>query len=115
MPVNNFFGNSEADSRSFKFCPGIQALKNGELPAETEVLTMADQYNEHVMTRLRLEEGVDWTNIQRLFGKTFSDHFNRQLSSIDPEFYQTTRDFVQLTDSGRLWCDKISASLFYAA
>ena len=52
----------------------IQSINNNSLPAETEILTVNQQYNEYVMTSLRTIEGIEINRIQSLFGEDKLQH-----------------------------------------
>ena len=85
----------------------------GTVVEEREVLTMAQRYNEYILTSLRTVWGCDAVHISNAFGSEFRDYFLRnvvkymdkkQLSSEGSKFY--------LTDEGKLFADGISADLF---
>ena len=79
-----------------------------------EELSVADRYNEYVMVRLRTAEGVNITELERLFGKDMKEYFVREsagfissgrLSEDDGRVFIKTRDF--------LVSDDIISGLFY--
>lgn len=45
----------------------IKSLEKGEIPQETEDLSVSDKYNEYVMTRLRTKFGVDIAEVFQKF------------------------------------------------
>ena len=45
----------------------IQSIANGEIPEETETLTLLDRSNEVLMTRLRTAKGVDFDELKSKF------------------------------------------------
>ena len=57
------------DGRERRWNVGSVAEYIGGAPAEAEVLTDRDRFNEYVMTRLRTAEGIDVREAERLFGK----------------------------------------------
>lgn len=49
----------------------METVSQGELPAEWEVLSMNDRYNDVITTALRTKEGVFLPDIERKFGVSF--------------------------------------------
>jgi oxygen-independent coproporphyrinogen-3 oxidase len=90
----------------------IESINSGVIPFEKELLSPTDRYNEYIMTGLRLETGISINRLKDTFGKTYSTYLLQQLKDIDPQYYILNPDSLQLTDTGRLWCDKISGALF---
>lgn len=91
----------------------IKAINEGHVPAERETLTLAQRYNEYVLTHLRTMWGCRTAYIAEVFGADFAEHFE-----------QVIRRFVatghvlelggqyQLTRAGKLLADAIAADLF---
>jgi oxygen-independent coproporphyrinogen-3 oxidase len=52
----------------------INAIKNGMVPFEKEVLSMNDRYNDYVMVSLRTADGIDIDFIEKQFGVDFSEY-----------------------------------------
>lgn len=94
----------------------IQFIRQNKIPYEEEHLTMRMQYNEYVMLRLRTLEGVDTQSIHALFGSCFANYFQQQVQPwMDMQYVvikQSTR--YVLSRTGRLFADRIAASLFIA-
>ena len=94
----------------------IQALHEGRLPAEQEVLTRVQQHNEQLMVSLRTAEGLALTpwlaNLPTLVQTQF-------LADCEPFIQQNqlqrVGDFLQLTNQGKLLADAISGELFLEA
>jgi oxygen-independent coproporphyrinogen III oxidase len=93
----------------------IAALQRGEIPSEVETLSLADQYNEYIMTGLRLEEGIRTDLLAALYGEDIAAYFFNQLVQLNPVHYAQTGNVIALTDTGRLWCDNISGTLFFTS
>ncbi|MCO5247578.1 MAG: radical SAM family heme chaperone HemW [Chitinophagales bacterium] len=91
----------------------IHSLKNGEIPCEKEILTSHDRYNEWIMTRLRLKEGINSGELGKIFGEKLYQSFleNVQIFVKEEKVKQYGYQFI-LTNSGRLWADYISSELF---
>lgn len=75
---------------------------------ETELLTREQQVNELIMTGLRTKWGVDLT---KLDAKS-EHHILRQLNDIDPLHYTINNHRLTLSNSGKLFADRISSTLF---
>lgn len=88
----------------------IQALHEGRLPIEKEILSPTDQYNEYVLTRLRTQWGCRPDTLEQPYRHYF-------LAAIEPFLEEGMIIEVDgrytLTDAGQLYADRISASLFY--
>ena len=52
----------------------INAIKNGVIPFEKEVLSVNDRYNDYVMVSLRTADGIDIDFIEKQFGTEFSEY-----------------------------------------
>lgn len=90
----------------------LQALGEGRLPFELEILSPADRYNEYVMTSLRTSRGCDLAHIRAL-PEDYSAHF---LAQIEPFLAQgnvaRAGEVFTLTRSGKLLADGIAAECF---
>lgn len=85
----------------------INAINKGELNYEEEVLTAEQSTNEKIMTSLRTIWGL---NLSELGGH--ATLIRKTLETIDPSLYIYVNDTITLTKSGRLFADKIAATLF---
>ncbi|WMI67094.1 radical SAM family heme chaperone HemW [Aestuariibaculum sp. YM273] len=91
----------------------IQAIENGELPMEVEILSKTDQYNEYVMTGLRTIWGVSLEKVAQNFGENYrtyilkqsEKHRNQQLLYIED-------DKLIVTKKGKFLSDGIASDLF---
>lgn len=91
----------------------IDSILSGILPSETEKLTIADQYNEYIMTGLRTMIGVDVKRIKN-FGTVYSGCFLSGIGShIAAGNLIQTGDNYLLTQAGKHFADRISMELFY--
>lgn len=92
----------------------IKGIQEGQRPAETEVLTVADRYNEAVMTGLRTMWGVSIKRVGCEFGTVFEKHLLREsrrfveqgLLALEGEVLTTTRE-------GKFLADGLASELFY--
>ena len=92
----------------------IKNLENNEVPFTREELTVAQRYNEYVMTTLRTVWGCDPSVIDHKFGKIYLKYFNQKvLQFIQNQTVMTDGKKYFLTDKGRLLADRITMELFY--
>ena len=94
----------------------IQSLNNGELPSEKEKLTVADRYNEYVMTGLRTIWGVSLQRVEDEFGKLYADYLCKQATHfIGMELLLMDNGVLKTTEKGKFLADGIASDLFYVA
>lgn len=80
---------------------------------ETEELNLHQRYNEYIMTSLRTMWGSDLQFIRKQFGNDFFVHCQKEAQP-----YLYSKQLIQedeklfLTDSGKLFADKIASDLF---
>ncbi len=91
----------------------IADIRQGVLPATVEELTVADQVNEYLLTGLRTQWGCSVAELDMLLGNDFSVQLQRELA----ELYQTgwllrDGDRLRLTTAGKLFADRVAATLF---
>ncbi len=88
-------------------------LKEEKLPSEIENLSINDQFNEYVLTRLRTIWGIETRQIKTQFGDKFQNILN---SSITPYVRSGHVLFdgvsYTLSTEGKYLADKISSDLF---
>src|SRR5690606_26761880 len=76
----------------------LKGIEAGELPAEKEKLTIADRYNEYVMTGLRTIWGVSLQRIETEFGELYRHYLEEEseklivqgLLSLEEDILKTT-------------------------
>lgn len=93
----------------------IRSIDKGELPFEEEILTEAQQVNEKIMTGLRTKWGINMVDLGFLpAGRQgeIADLIQKNLEAVEPAFYNLENGTLTLTDKGKLFADKIAASLF---
>ena len=92
----------------------IEALREGRIPSETEVLTLTQQYNERVMTGLRTSEGIDLERIASL-GILYLHYLEEQVHPYLQKgvIVRTGTDKLQLVAEHFFYADGIAADLFY--
>lgn len=91
----------------------ILSIRKGEVPGESELLTIENRYNEYLMTGLRTMWGVDTNEIKSNFGESFVDDFLFRSAE-----YVSSGDLLQqetkyiISEKGKLIADRIAAYLF---
>ena len=87
-------------------------VKNDKLDFQYEILNEKNIFNEYIMTRLRLKEGVDLADLTRRFNKKIAQYFIDQANKIPKEFIIKSDDKIYLTEEGWLIMDRILIDLF---
>lgn len=84
----------------------LEALGNGNLNQDVEMLTSIDKHNEGIMTGLRTQWGVEM--------KAFTDKSELYLveAFCDDGLAKVVEGRLILTENGRLQCDHLSSQLF---
>lgn len=91
----------------------IKAIQQQQLPQEVEVLSLADRYNEYVMTRLRTQEGISLSEMTATFGAQFKTYILDQANThIHDGLLQLANDQLAITPKGKFLSDGIAADLF---
>ncbi|HIA35633.1 MAG TPA: radical SAM family heme chaperone HemW [Flavobacteriales bacterium] len=79
---------------------------------EIEILSLENKYNEYILTSLRTMWGVDLFYLMENFGKSIEKHFLKQVQKhIDNSISITDKNYI-LTNSGKLFADRIASDLF---
>ncbi|NLN33938.1 MAG: radical SAM family heme chaperone HemW [Flavobacteriaceae bacterium] len=91
----------------------LKEIAQNRLPNEVEVLNENDRFNELVMIRLRMKEGLNLEEIKLNFPQEFYDDFLSEIRThLDNEtVYLEDRNF-RLTEKGKFLADGIASSLF---
>ena len=92
----------------------LKAIQENKLPNEVEVLSIADRYNEYLMTGLRTIWGVSLDRIQTEFGQHYFDYLLKQAQKfIDDELLFIKGNILKPTSKGKFLADGIASDLFY--
>lgn len=92
----------------------LKAIENNELPAEKEKLTVADRYNEYVMTGLRTIWGVSVTRVEQEFGLLYKKHLlNEAANFISNGLLSLQDNVLKTTPKGKFLADGLASDLFF--
>ena len=105
-------------SNNTKYLKGIE---NSILPLERETLTVKDQYNEYVMTRLRTQWGIDLSEVTTKFGdnyktycwKNAQQHIDSGLLEVVLDTHTFEPSGLKVTPKGKFLSDGIASDLFW--
>ena len=91
----------------------IAVIQQGEVPAEREELTVADQVNDYLLTGLRTQWGCSLTELNKLLGMDFTHQQAEDLSAMFASGWLVCEgDWLRLTQAGKLFADRVAATLF---
>jgi oxygen-independent coproporphyrinogen-3 oxidase len=91
----------------------IDSIVKEIIPAEKEMLTESQKYNEYVMTRLRTQWGCDLDVIRNQFGEKCKEHFIVQSkSNLEKGMLEQKENIIVLTREGKFFADRIAAEMF---
>lgn len=91
----------------------IADIRQGKLPATLEKLTAADQVNDYLLTGLRTQWGCSLTELNVLMGNNFAQTQARDLAKLyETGWLVREGDWLHLTDAGKLFADRVAATLF---
>jgi oxygen-independent coproporphyrinogen-3 oxidase len=91
----------------------VKALNQNKLAVEVENLSVNDQCNEHILTRLRTQWGIDQNQIKTLFGAKFQNNLKSLIQPyLDSKHVLEIENSYILSKEGKYLADKISSDLF---
>ena len=91
----------------------IRSLEKGKLPLEKEELSLTQQANEYMLTRIRTRFGIDPDELSKLSGINYFGQFGSQLKAwIDAGLMVEEGDIFRLTSAGMMNADEIALKLF---
>lgn len=86
----------------------IRALKNGELPFEEDVLTKAQQFNEYLLTGLRTNKGINFSDFEKKFGvNLYKEHKQFINKCIDENMATLDNGQFILTEAALILADSV--------
>ncbi len=91
----------------------IADIRQGKLPVTIEELTVADQVNEYLLTGLRTQWGCSVNELNALLASDFAKKQAHDLESMYATGWLTRNgDQLLLTQSGKLFADRVASTLF---
>lgn len=92
----------------------LKGIQEDTLPNEVEILSIADRYNEYVMTGLRTIWGVSLTRIETEFGNEYLKYLKKQTQKfLDDDLVFIENNVLKPTPKGKFLTDGIASDLFY--
>nr|WP_315208489.1 radical SAM family heme chaperone HemW [uncultured Flavobacterium sp.] len=92
----------------------LKSIQDNKLPNETEILSIADRYNEYIMTGLRTIWGVSLDRIKTEFGDEYLNYLSKQSQKfLDDDLVFIENNILKPTPKGKFLTDGIASDLFY--
>lgn len=92
----------------------VKSIEKGELPLETEELSISDRYNEYIMTRLRTMWGIEIEEIEERFGDLYKTHLLKEAAKeIEQGLLEQSEGKIRVTQRGKFLSDGIASNLFF--
>jgi len=110
-PSAHSFNGSERQWNVSDNAAYTQAIKQGHLPAEKEVLTEENKINEYIMTGMRTQWGINLNTLSEMGGRNAA--FNEQLEKhLNNKMVEQNDQVIRLTNKGKVYADAIAADFF---
>ena len=90
----------------------IEALQQGKVPAEMEILDPKQKWNEYIFTSLRTMWGCDLTYLREHPASYYNEFWTQARKYLQKGLLRQDENALILTDKGRLIADYIIADLF---
>lgn len=91
----------------------ISEIRRGEVPATLEMLSVSDQVNDYLLTGLRTKWGCSLRELSVLLSADFAKTQANDLQAMyEAGWLMQDGDYLQLTEAGKLFADRVAASLF---
>lgn len=92
----------------------LKAIEAGTLPSEKEKLTVADRYNEYIMTGLRTIWGISEQRVQDEFGSLYKNHLEKEAEKfIVQGLLAENNGIITTTPKGKFLADGLASDLFF--
>lgn len=94
----------------------LKAIEKNQLPLEQENLSLADEYNERIMTQLRLAEGLNLPALEKDFGAKYLHYALQQAHKLLTNGQLLREgDWLKIRDAQRFYSDGLAAELFWVS
>lgn len=91
----------------------IEALENNQPYFEIEQLSVNERFNDYLLTHLRTSWGINFSEVQHLFGTNYLAHLNKELKQYIPSpLVNVTKNGASLTEEGMFVSDRIIGGMF---
>ena len=91
----------------------LKSIQEDKIPNEIEILSLADRYNEYIMTGLRTIWGVSLDRVEKEFGADYLKYLHKQaMKFLDDELLIIESDILKTTKKGKFLTDGIASDLF---
>ncbi|CAM4177485.1 radical SAM family heme chaperone HemW [Flavobacterium weaverense] len=91
----------------------LKSIQEDKLPTEIEILSLADRYNEYIMTGLRTVWGVSLNRVEKEFGADYLKYLHKQAKKfLDDELLIIENAVLKTTKKGKFLTDGIASDLF---
>ncbi|MEO6980530.1 MAG: radical SAM family heme chaperone HemW [Mucilaginibacter sp.] len=91
----------------------MQSLEQGEISAETELLTETDRLNEYIMTSLRTMWGLDLKKLNTIAAGAEGELTKAAQRYFENGWIEQKDSIITLTSAGKLYADNIAGGLFF--
>ena len=89
-------------------------IEEGELALECEELSLANKYNEYVMTRFRTLKGMSLSSLREQFGEELYNYALEQAKEhLEGKRLAISGDYMHVTELGRFQTDGMAGDLFF--
>ena len=91
----------------------LKSIQENKLPNEIEILSVADRYNEYIMTGLRTIWGVSLDRVEKEFGADYLKYLHKQARKfLDDDLLFIEKEILRPTKKGKFLTDGIASDLF---
>jgi oxygen-independent coproporphyrinogen III oxidase len=91
----------------------IDKITSGEIPAQNEILTDTQKYNEYILVTLRTMWGCNSNYVLQTFGKDIYENLLNGVKRFKEQgMLEIAGNTIILTNKGKLFADLITSELF---
>lgn len=91
----------------------VQSLEENRLPETWEYLDERNLYNEYILNRLRLMEGINLTDLKQRFAPEYINYFYSQIDNLNRRWFCCENNTFALTEEGKLFADAVVLAMIY--
>jgi oxygen-independent coproporphyrinogen-3 oxidase len=91
----------------------LAAIAKHQVPAQVEILTLNNRFNEYLMTSLRTHWGTDMHYVRSNFGTEYANLVLAKAETLlQKNWIKVENEKLALTEEGKLFADHIAAEFF---